>query len=254
MRPAHYTRTQAAIRNLREALAGINVELDGIMPHLEKLADCITASKLEQDARKSWLFPATPVVANLRESLPIAHVMWDVETLSTQPNALVLSIGAVCLDANLTPVLKRSWNVDYSSTDKHIINQRFDLDLSTITWWMGQEEAARRKITSPDMRSTFRPEAICRQIRDLCADNPDGWAGVCVWGNGAAFDLPIMRHFMEVFDGPTPWKFFNEMCFRTMKALYSFVQKPIMNGVAHGALDDAVHQAEHLKIMSDHGI
>ena len=69
-----------------------------------------------------------------------------------------------------------------------------------------------------------------------------------VWGNGAAFDNAILSTAYDICDWPQPWMFWNDRCYRTMKAQHRDVDF-VRLGTYHNALDDAESQAEHLLAM-----
>jgi hypothetical protein len=77
---------------------------------------------------------------------------------------------------------------------------------------------------------------------------------VTPWGNGADFDLVILRSAFEAVDLDPPYAFHRVRCFRTVKSLFK-VKKPERIGVHHNALDDALHQIRHLQeICRQHGV
>jgi len=68
---------------------------------------------------------------------------------------------------------------------------------------------------------------------------------VRVWGNGAAFDNVILASAYRQANITQPWLFWNDRCYRTVKALSPAVTMQ-RNGTHHNALDDAESQARHL--------
>jgi hypothetical protein len=67
-----------------------------------------------------------------------------------------------------------------------------------------------------------------------------------IWGNGASFDNAILAELYRVAKHPSPWEYWNDRCYRTLKNLYKqVVPPPERKGTHHNALDDAVFQAEH---------
>jgi hypothetical protein len=72
-----------------------------------------------------------------------------------------------------------------------------------------------------------------------------GGRDILLWGNGAAFDNVILASAYRALRLTPPWKFYNDRCYRTMKAAYSDVKMP-RTGTHHNALDDAISQANHL--------
>lgn len=168
------------------------------------------------------------------------HVMIDLETLSTANNALILSIGAVKFALAGTDMGPAFYvRVNMASA------QRFGLHVSadTVQWWLAPE------------RDDARRDLLTANPVDL-VDALDGftqWLGdeeiAGMWGNGAAFDNVILRSAYEAVGMVTPWPFYKDRCYRTMKALVPEI--PVERvGVYHNAVDDARTQAAHLqKIM-----
>jgi hypothetical protein len=66
-----------------------------------------------------------------------------------------------------------------------------------------------------------------------------------VWGNGASFDCVILGNAYRAVGDEPPWKYFNERCYRTAKAMLPAVPFERI-GTHHHALDDAASQAQHL--------
>jgi exodeoxyribonuclease VIII len=72
-----------------------------------------------------------------------------------------------------------------------------------------------------------------------------------VWGNGADFDNAILASAYQLMNIGTPWKFYNNRCYRTVKNLHPQI-KLERSGTYHNALDDAVSQTQHLLAILDH--
>lgn len=65
-----------------------------------------------------------------------------------------------------------------------------------------------------------------------------------VWGCGADFDQPIIAACFAKVSYPLPWLFYNNRCYRTLRALGKVSgDAPPRHGVYHNALDDAKTQA-----------
>lgn len=69
-----------------------------------------------------------------------------------------------------------------------------------------------------------------------------------VWGNGAAFDNVILASAYRRVTAGTPWQYWNDRCYRTVKALHPDVPMQ-RTGDHHNALDDAISQAHQLIAM-----
>lgn len=75
--------------------------------------------------------------------------------------------------------------------------------------------------------------------------------GVRVWGNGSDFDNVILRNAYAAIGSTYPWRYNDNMCYRTIKNLAPDV-KMARQGVHHNALDDARSQALHLIAICNH--
>lgn len=169
--------------------------------------------------------------------MPMDHIMIDNETLSTRPDAVILSIGAVKFDpysdevdnGGFYAVVSISSNLD---AGRHISE-------STLQWWMQQSEGARKVFSEP---SISLPDALNSLTEWI--DGPN----YKIWSNGASFDIPMIEHAYATHGADTPWKFWNANCFRTIKnlpACKNAVKVP--NPLAHNALADALTQAKQLQ-------
>lgn len=168
-------------------------------------------------------------------------VMLDLETMSTAPNAAIISIGAVTFDTNACTIGPDKF---YRRIDLRTCKGAMDPD--TILWWMGQEEAARKEFT--DNAASQVPEV--RALRDFIA-----WLNCCplaknytLWANGANFDPVILRSALKahhIDSGFVPY--YRDRCYRTAMKLLPEVPEPVMpEFVAHNALHDATYQTMKL--------
>ena len=173
------------------------------------------------------------------ETLVPHDIMIDLETLGTTPGSAILSIGAVAFDPR----------TDRMGHDFHVvINLRSCRALGlreepgTIDWWSKRTPEARALLEQAEGASGFGlPEALDQFDRFVRAHG--GAPSVRVWGNGADFDNALLADIYRRLGRPLPWAFWNNRCFRTLKALRTGLE-PERQGVHHDALDDARHQAE----------
>jgi 3' exoribonuclease, RNase T-like len=161
------------------------------------------------------------------------QVMLDLETLSTEPNAAIVSIGAVKFDGQGV-VDRFHVNVDLVSCSvygRHI-------SARTTLWWLDTlRDTARVQTFTSD--AIGLPEAL---------DGFAQWFGpttLPVWGNSAAFDNAILASAYDALGYARPWKFWDDRCYRTVKNLAPEVELERV-GTFHKAVDDAESQALHL--------
>jgi hypothetical protein len=162
----------------------------------------------------------------------------DLETLSTRPDAAVVSIGAAAFNRDTGAIGETFYAVitlDSAIEDHHVCS-------ATLQWWMSQGDAARAVFMDSD-KSTLR--AALEDLHIFVSRYPDA----NVWGNGANFDIAILEYAYARHFGyqAAPWKFWNVRDMRTIveaAAAKNFDKKSIIfEGVAHNARDDAAHQA-----------
>lgn len=174
------------------------------------------------------------------------HVMLDLETMGTKPNAPIISIGAVKFtkDGLIPPEEAGEFyiNVDLQSA----VDSGAAIDTNTIAWWMKQSDDARRRVFS----STDPTLPIAEALMGFSSWLINSPSDPLVWGNGAAFDNVILAESYRRCRIQEPWRFWSDRCYRTMKGVFHNVMPPEFEGVAHNALHDARHQARHLLMIN----
>lgn len=166
------------------------------------------------------------------------HLMVDLETLSTEPNALVLSIGAVIFDENL---IYDEFYCILNQTQQRRQSYKFHVSESTVQWWEKQNDEAKKLLTL-SRESDVTPEKAKEVFNEFLQRNISFGENFMVWANGADFDLPILKN---LFNNQVPWNYSNQRCYRTEKRLFTHL--PVgLQGVKHNALDDARYQAQNL--------
>lgn len=164
------------------------------------------------------------------------HVMHDLETIGTKPGCVVLSIGATIM---FSPADKAEFYCAISADSCKEVGMIEEYD--TLKWWEKQSEGVRN--------AAFSGVCHIQEALEYYADWLHEHAGpraICVWGNGASFDSPVLAAAYRICGMPTPWDFRNEYCYRTMKNLYP--QLPYIPPLEkHHALEDARAQAAHLE-------
>jgi exodeoxyribonuclease VIII len=176
-------------------------------------------------------------------------VMIDLETLGTHAGCVVLSIGAVAFSKD-DDELGSEFYIEISRESCLAANLVVDDD--TVTWWSNQSPEARDILsrTGADGKATPLPHALGSFTQWLSQFD---LGKVSVWGNGAAFDQPILEAAYLATGVEAPWKFYNARCYRTLKGLYRDVLLPDRVGVYHNALDDAKTQALHaIQLLRTH--
>jgi len=169
----------------------------------------------------------------------MTDIMIDLETMSTAPDAAIVSIGAVEMRAD-----------GFGETFYRVVDLESSrayggrIDSETILWWMRQGTEAKAAFASEEK---LQRSHVCSMLSDLHA-----WCNRLgpieerlLWSNGADFDLPILAS-AKIRLGQDPlWHHWNSRCFRTLKNLHREVKAPERIGTDHNALSDAINQARH---------
>lgn len=176
----------------------------------------------------------------------MSDVMVDLETMGNGSNAAIVAIGAVefCPKAGLGRAFYEK--VSLQSSVAHGLS----IDASTVVWWLQQSDEARAELTKSG--AVELPLAI-RMFTSYLQSLGDSKA-LKIWGNGATFDNVILRSAYKAVKEEAPWAFWNDRCFRTLKAMNSSVALPVRGGVHHNALDDAKYQAECAIVLLNQGV
>lgn len=159
----------------------------------------------------------------------------DLETLGTGANAAIASIGACRFDPQSSAIDDVFHiHVSLENCQRHGLA----FDASTLLWWLGQDEDARRSLITGQEHAA----PLITALDLLAAFIADTGEDSELWVNGASFDLPILANAYRVAGMPQPWKFWAERDLRTLKNLHGGASIP-RDGIAHNALHDAIHQA-----------
>ncbi|HFV6625105.1 TPA: 3'-5' exoribonuclease [Escherichia coli] len=171
------------------------------------------------------------------------HLMIDLETMGKNPDAPIISIGAIFFDpqtGDMGPEFSKT--IDLETTGGVI-------DRDTIKWWLKQSREAQSAILTDEIPL----DDALLQLREFIDEN-SGEFFVQVWGNGANFDNVILRRSYERQGIPCPWRYYNDRDVRTIvelgKAIDFDARTAIpFEGERHNALDDARYQAKYVSAI-----
>ena len=178
-------------------------------------------------------------------------VMVDLETMGTDTDTQVLSIGAVRYRLDTVDDVQSIMDPDrcfYARLDlEDQASKGRSVSNDTIKWWADQ---------SSEARSVFQedPEdvgSVLKRFIKFCT------GGRRIWGNGNMFDNAIMRSLCKDYDLEYPVGYWNDLDVRTLTRLWNLVlngvskgKRPTIKlGELHNALDDArrqVIQCQHM--------
>lgn len=130
-----------------------------------------------------------------------SHIMVDLETLGTDPDAAVVAIGAVKFnkkriidefEAYIPPGSARVFGRSSEDTER---------------WWSQQADHVRNKV----LGGNEPPGHACERFSEFCK----GVEGQ-IWAKPVHFDLPILRHFYKQLGLEFPFHFRREKDAATM--------------------------------------
>ncbi|EJY4342492.1 3'-5' exoribonuclease [Escherichia coli] len=171
------------------------------------------------------------------------HLMIDLETMGKNPDAPIISIGAIFFDpqtGDMGPEFSKTIDLETAGGV---------IDRDTIKWWLKQSREAQSAI----MTDEIPLDDALLQLREFIDEN-SGEFFLHVWGNGANFDNTILRRSYERQGIPCPWRYYNDRDVRTIvelgKAIDFDARTAIpFEGERHNALDDARYQAKYVSAI-----
>lgn len=235
------------IDSLPEGRAQVHVNIPAPLPgmRLETPAHSLAIDAVgwlgKQPAVAGFIYGMEPAT----ERLHAAHIVLDLETLSTKPNATVISIGAVALTANGQFVAEFHESVTHASQPVR------DIDQETNDWWLKQsDEAKAASFLSADSIPASEALQAFSQWVNAYADPKC----VKVWGNGSSFDNVILSSLYADYSELTrPWAWWNDRDMRTVLDMHKGAKDVgPFEGIKHHALHDARHEAKQLTKVLKH--
>ncbi|EEQ5615614.1 exonuclease [Escherichia coli] len=171
------------------------------------------------------------------------HLSVDLETMGTNPDAPINSIGGKFFDpatGEMGPEFSKAIDLETSGGI---------IDRKTIKWWAKRSREAQSAIFTDEISL----DVALRLFIEFIEKNSGG-RFVQVWGNGANFDNVILRRSYERQGIPCPWIYYNDRDVRTIVELGNAIGFDVrmaipFEGVPHNALDDARHQAKQVSAI-----
>lgn len=170
----------------------------------------------------------------------------DIETLSTNKNAVVLTIGATTISLDGSP--EKTFYLRLDAQEQ--IDMGRHVSVSTIRWWTHQSpDAQRAAFDGVTVKAATALELLTAWLSE--EGNPP------IYTNGPAFDAAILESLSEDLKMRAPWSHVRNRDLRTVEEsillspdellherFYARKDRVYSNMVAHNALDDAKAQGE----------
>lgn len=165
-------------------------------------------------------------------------LMIDLETLATDSDAAILSIGVCWFDMK-TVGDPYGWKVNLKSN----LAAGRKISPETLSWWLMQEPEPRTIMSEAIVSGNDLDMALVHLAETIGPDFEGR-----VWSHGATFDLPILQHAYSSLGMKCPWNFWMARDTRTLSDLCPLVDRP-RPAVAHDAKEDALAQAKWVREM-----
>jgi len=184
----------------------------------------------------------------------LINVVLDLETVSTQPNAGILQIGAAIpqFDHDYLP---SDFPTTFHATIRYedvlalVAEGVLDMSDSTMDWWNLPAQAGPRIAVFSGQSSYL--DALMSFKDWLVTITQASDKQVAVWGNDVGFDNTILRHSLDAHGIHNVWSYKNNRCFRTLRALFPLTERQedkivvrTLGLAKHTALGDALWEAE----------
>ena len=173
---------------------------------------------------------------NFINGVSMIHAMIDLETLSTNPEAVILTVGGVKFDPHsfTEPSQGMYFRVD---VDSQTAMGREVMQL-TLDWWAEQpKEISEEALGDKDRIS------LAKMLKTI-----NKWSvGVDVfWCQGPLFDYAILQDFYAQMKVPVPWNYWQ---IRDSRTLFSLVPRDLNEKRTgkHNALEDCYFQARKVQ-------
>lgn len=161
------------------------------------------------------------------------HVMIDIETLSTEPNAVIVELAAVPFDM-------RSTGESFSAAinPDSCLKVGLHVSMDTIKW-----HSINSKIIP--VHGTASLLDALMYFRSWAGDlERESGKELVFWANSPSFDLVILRSAYKAINVEPFWKYWQE---RDMRTVMSLLPKRMHMKNSHVALEDCVVQINCLK-------
>jgi len=169
------------------------------------------------------------------------HVMLDIETLATTPDAVVMSVGVVKFDPHTgTPYNKTLWRPDIdeqTERDRHISD-------STLEWWAKQPDHIQEDAFSDQGRIPVTE--FMKELNRYCVGMDK------IWCQGPQFDMLILENLYIQWGHHFGWQFWQVMDCRTLFQLMPVDPRKAIQQDLHSADADAYYQAIGVQQCYEH--
>lgn len=142
-----------------------------------------------------------PIGTNIGDhTLMKQHVMLDLETMGTRPDAAIIAIGAVTFDE--TGECEHAFYTAVSLASS--MQRGGTVDAATIQWWMARSDEARKVFTEECLAIHHALHEFSTWL-EAVSGGINAVNELEIWGNGADFDNVILTSAYRNAGLPLPW-------------------------------------------------
>lgn len=138
------------------------------------------------------------------------RIMFDIETLSTFPNAAIIAVGIVIRDdQNLKHLQARSWFIDRGSVIGHE-------NPETLEWWNLQDARVKNQVFGGNQS----PREAFQEMNGFLRSNginPEIHQGIACYASPGMFDFPILTYQYQQLGIIPAWSWRVQRCLSTLK-------------------------------------
>jgi len=164
------------------------------------------------------------------------HAMIDIETMGTNPGAVIISLAAVQFEPGVPESVGASFKMNFALQDS--ISYGFRIEADTLLWWLKQKpEILSKQLDETDLVST-----VLGKFSSFLIFNKIEY----VWGNSASFDCGLLAAYYRRLKLPVPFSHWNERCYRTLINLTPFKRLNKDEAQAHDPLYDCQYQIKNV--------
>ncbi len=171
------------------------------------------------------------------------HLMIGLKTMGRNPDAPIISIGAIFFDpqtGDMGPEFSKTIDLETAGGV---------IDRGVIKCWLKRSREAQAAILIDEIPL----DDALLQLREFIAENSVEFF-VQIWGDGAKFDNVILRRSYERQGIPCPWRYYNDRDVRTIVELGEAIGFDArmdipFEGERHNTLDDARYQAKYVSAI-----
>lgn len=172
------------------------------------------------------------------------NLMIDLETLSTDTSAAILSIGA-CIFDPATRVIEPCEFYEELGLSAALSQAGRSADSDTLLWWMNRGPEAKKVLSAEPRHLSPVLDMLSKYV---LRSSPEA-----VWSNGSNFDIAILEHAFSQAGIRVPWHFRDIRDVRTIVSLGRAIGADKNDiefvGTPHHALHDARYQADYVSYI-----